>query len=103
LEFSREASSFLQVNGSAVQSIREDGNLSNLPLLRLMNDHFGNFSVALDGVDTPELEIADNAYAVGMVADTIAHSRRRRKLTSPFDFHDLLRIRFLTADSRPRI
>lgn len=48
-----------------------------------MNDHFGNFSVAL--------EIADNDYAVGMVADTIAHSRRRRKLTSPFDFHDLLR------------
>jgi hypothetical protein len=68
-----------------------------------MNDHFGNFSVALDGVDTPELEIADNDYAVGMVADTIAHSRRRRKLTSPFDFHDLSRIRFLTAGSRPRI
>ena len=51
------------------------GDLPNLELLRLPHDHFGNFSIALNKVNTPELEIADNDYAVGMVADTIAHSR----------------------------
>ena len=51
------------------------GDLPNLELLRLPHDHFGNFSIALNKVNTPELEIADNDYAVGMVADTIAHSK----------------------------
>ena len=46
----------------------------NLTLLRIMHDHFGNFSTASFGVNTPELQIADNDYAVGLVAQTIAHS-----------------------------
>jgi DNA-binding beta-propeller fold protein YncE len=46
----------------------------NLTLLRIMHDHFGNFNNAGFGVNTPELQIADNDYAVGLVADTIAHS-----------------------------
>ncbi|HXY24447.1 MAG TPA: beta-propeller fold lactonase family protein [Candidatus Acidoferrum sp.] len=46
----------------------------NLTLLRLMHDHFGNFGTASFGVNTPELQIADNDYAVGLVAQTIAHS-----------------------------
>ena len=50
------------------------GNLPNLTLLRLMHDHFGSFSPALNGLNTPELEIADNDYAVGLVADAVAHS-----------------------------
>ncbi len=51
-----------------------NGNLPNLTLLRLMHDHFGNFTTALNGVNTPEVEIADNDYAVGLVADAVAHS-----------------------------
>ena len=51
--------------------------LPSLTLLRLMHDHMGNFSTALDGVDTPELQQADNDYAVGLVAQTVAHSPDR--------------------------
>jgi YVTN family beta-propeller protein len=46
----------------------------NLTLLRLEHDHFGSFSTASFGVNTPELQIADNDYSVGLVAQTIAHS-----------------------------
>ncbi len=50
------------------------GNLPNLSLVRLMHDHFGNFSTALNGVNTPELQIADNDYAVGSVIEAVAKS-----------------------------
>jgi DNA-binding beta-propeller fold protein YncE len=48
---------------------------AHLTLLRLIHDHFGNFSTALDGVNTPELQIADNDYSVGRVIERIAHSK----------------------------
>jgi YVTN family beta-propeller protein len=48
--------------------------LPNLTLLRLMNDHTGAFTTAIRGVNTPELQIADNDYAVGLVVDKVAHS-----------------------------
>jgi DNA-binding beta-propeller fold protein YncE len=48
--------------------------LQNLTLLRLPHDHTGNYSIALAGVNTPDLEEADNDYAVGMVVQTIANS-----------------------------
>jgi hypothetical protein len=50
---------------------------SSLPTfetLRLMEDHTGSFSTAIDGVNTPEIQQADNDYAVGLVADKVAHS-----------------------------
>jgi hypothetical protein len=56
------------------------GKFPNLTLLRIMHDHFGNFSAGPEspaagfGVNTPELQIADNDYAVGLVVDKIAHS-----------------------------
>jgi YVTN family beta-propeller protein len=49
-------------------------NLPNLTLLRLPHDHTGNFSTAINGVNTPELQVADNDYAVGLVASAVAHS-----------------------------
>ncbi len=52
----------------------QNNTFPNLTLLRLMHDHFGNFSTASFGVNTPELQIADNDYAVGLVAQTIAQS-----------------------------
>jgi YVTN family beta-propeller protein len=48
--------------------------LPNLTLLRLMNDHTGAFAKAIRGVNTPELQVADNDYAVGLVIDKVAHS-----------------------------
>ena len=48
--------------------------LPNLTLLRLMNDHTGAFARAIRGVNTPELQVADNDYAVGLVIDKVAHS-----------------------------
>jgi YVTN family beta-propeller protein len=48
--------------------------LENLTLLRIPHDHTGNFSIALAGVNTPELDEADNDYAVGLVVQTIANS-----------------------------
>ena len=46
----------------------------NLTLLRIMHDHFGSFSNASFGVNTVELQMADNDYALGLVAEKIAHS-----------------------------
>jgi hypothetical protein len=42
-----------------------------------MHDHFGNFTdpLTLDGVNTVETQIADNDYAVGLIAETVAKSR----------------------------
>ncbi|MGA2183418.1 MAG: bifunctional YncE family protein/alkaline phosphatase family protein [Bryobacteraceae bacterium] len=46
----------------------------SLMLVRLMHDHTGNYSVALDGVNTPDLEVADNDYAVGLLVAKISKS-----------------------------
>jgi len=48
--------------------------LPALTLIRFMHDHTGSYSTAIDGVNTPELEIADNDYAVGLVVQKIASS-----------------------------
>ncbi len=45
-----------------------------LSLIRFSHDHFGSFGSAIDGVNTPELQMADNDYAVALLVDKIAHS-----------------------------
>ena len=45
--------------------------------VRFMHDHTGNFDTAIDGVNTPELQQADDDYAVGLLIDKIAHSPYR--------------------------
>jgi YVTN family beta-propeller protein len=50
------------------------GGLPSLSLVRLMHDHTGNFATAIDGVNTPELQQADNDYAVGLLVQKIANS-----------------------------
>lgn len=50
------------------------GGLPNLSLVRFMHDHTGDFADAILGVNTPELQVSDNDYAVGLIADKIAHS-----------------------------
>ena len=57
------------------QGFEANGQLPNLSLVRLMGDHTGAFGSAIDGVNTPELQVADNDYAVGRVVEAVAHSR----------------------------
>jgi DNA-binding beta-propeller fold protein YncE len=48
--------------------------MPSLSLVRFMHDHTGNFSAAIDGVNTPDLQVADNDYAVGLLVQKIASS-----------------------------
>ena len=51
-----------------------NGGLPQLEFVRLMHDHTGNFSTAIDGVNTVELQEADNDYAVGLLVEKISKS-----------------------------
>lgn len=62
-EWSREFDNYVKNN-----------NLPTLELVRFNHDHFGSFGTASFGVNTPELQIADDDYAVGLLLDKIAHS-----------------------------
>jgi hypothetical protein len=48
--------------------------LATLNLVRFMHDHTGDFAKAIDGVNTPETQQADNDYAVGLLVEKIANS-----------------------------
>jgi hypothetical protein len=48
----------------------------------------GDFKNALDGVNTPELQQADNDYAVGRLIQAVAESRRYRDNTLIFVIED---------------
>jgi DNA-binding beta-propeller fold protein YncE len=50
------------------------GNLPALSLVRLMRDHLGSFARSIDGLGTPEAQVADNDYAVGRLIEAVAHS-----------------------------
>ena len=54
-----------------------NGDLPNLTFLRFMHDHMGDFHSAQGGINTPEAQQADDDYAVGLVADAVAHSKYR--------------------------
>lgn len=63
-------------------SLYSAGGLPALSLVRFMHDHTGNWvagstgfpPAAIDGVNTPELMLADNDYAVGLLVQKIAQS-----------------------------
>ena len=50
------------------------GNLPNLMFVRFPHDHFGNFATAIDGVNTPDTQMADNDYAVGLLVEKVSQS-----------------------------
>jgi DNA-binding beta-propeller fold protein YncE len=54
------------------------GTLPALSLVRLMHDHTGSFATAIDRVNTPETQVADNDAAVGRLVAHVAHSRAAR-------------------------
>jgi hypothetical protein len=43
-------------------------------LVHLTNDHTGHFLRAIDGVDTPDTQVADNHYALALIVETVANS-----------------------------
>jgi DNA-binding beta-propeller fold protein YncE len=64
------------------------GGLPNLTLIRFMHDHTGNFGTAIDKVDTPERDVADNDYAVGLVVQKIANNPLYKNNTLIFVVED---------------
>jgi YVTN family beta-propeller protein len=51
------------------------GTLPNLSFVRFPHDHTGNFGSAKFGVNTPDTQVSDNDYAVGLLVEKVAHSR----------------------------
>lgn len=65
-----------------------NGNLPNLEFVRVMHDHTGSFGRAIDGVNTPEIQTADNDYAVGRIVDIVSHSAKYKDNTVVFVVED---------------
>ena len=65
-----------------------NGNLPNLEFVRVMHDHTGSFGAAIDGVNTPEIQTADNDYAVGRIVDAVSHSPQYKDNTLVFVVED---------------
>jgi YVTN family beta-propeller protein len=57
------------------ETYERNGDLPRLSLVRFMNDHTGDFAKAIDGVDTPLRQVADNDYATGLLVERVAKSR----------------------------
>jgi YVTN family beta-propeller protein len=49
-------------------------NLPTFEIVQLPVDHMGEFETAISGVNTPELQQADNDYATARLIDRVAHS-----------------------------
>ena len=50
----------------------QHGTLPNLMMMAFDHDHFGAFGSAVAGLNTPELQIADNDYALGLVVEYLS-------------------------------
>ncbi len=70
------------------EQFEANGNLPNLEFVRVMHDHTGNFGTAIDGVNTPEIQTADNDYAVGRIVEKVAKSKRYSGNTLVFVVED---------------
>jgi DNA-binding beta-propeller fold protein YncE len=52
----------------------KNNNLPALSMVRFMHDHMGSFGTAIQGVNTPEYQQADNDYATGLLIQAVANS-----------------------------
>lgn len=50
-------------------------NLPTLSLVRFGQDHTGDYKDSIDGVNTPELQVAANDYAIGRLIEAVAKSK----------------------------
>ena len=53
----------------------KSGKLPRFEMVRFMHDHTGDYKEAIDGVNTPDTQVADDDYAVGLLLQRIAHSK----------------------------
>ncbi|HTJ26311.1 MAG TPA: alkaline phosphatase family protein [Candidatus Limnocylindria bacterium] len=53
----------------------QNNNLPSLEMMTVPHDHFGSFGTALEGLNTPTLQFADNDYALGELVQTVSHSK----------------------------
>ncbi len=53
------------------RDVKQNG-LPALSMVRIMHDHFGSFGNALAGLNTPELQMADNDYALGLLVEKVS-------------------------------
>jgi hypothetical protein len=60
------------------------GGMANLTLVRFMHDHTGNFGTAIDLVNTPDRDQADNDYARGIARAENCQQSRVQKQHSDF-------------------
>lgn len=51
-----------------------NNSLPSLSLVRFMADHTGSYAASIDGVNRPDIQVADNDFAVGKLIDTVAKS-----------------------------
>jgi len=70
------------------REFEQNGNLPNLEFVRIMEDHTGSGDPGGFGVDTPELQTADNDYAVGIIVDAVSHSSVYKSNTLIFVLED---------------
>ena len=54
--------------------LEERGALPALATVRLPHDHLGSFATAEDGVDTPDTQMADHDYAIGLLVERLSKS-----------------------------
>ena len=52
----------------------KNGNLPNFEMVDFMEDHFGNFSTNVAGLENPLSQMASNDYAVGRLVEAVSHS-----------------------------
>jgi YVTN family beta-propeller protein len=50
------------------------GDMPSLEIVRLPRDHLGAFATAEDGVDTPDTQMADHDYAIGLLVEKLSKS-----------------------------
>lgn len=53
----------------------KNDNLPQLEIIGLQLDHTGSFSTNVGGLNTPELETADNDYALRKMVEAVSHSK----------------------------
>jgi YVTN family beta-propeller protein len=48
-------------------------NVPNLMVMTIPHDHTGSYGAALEGLGTPQLELADHDYAIGQLVEAVSH------------------------------
>ena len=53
----------------------KNDDMPNLMVMTIPHDHTGSFKTAIEGLGTPQLELADHDYAIGQLVEAVSHSK----------------------------